>query len=330
MHRGPLRVYSFLALLPLLASTFSIRDGHKEGLALKLSSSEDLSISRHRAGAGGNFTVLVNTFKRADCLSKVLKHWLSCSPGEVRVTWSEGASAVPTWLLEMERSKQVVVDRYDTNRLTNRFHPQAFANEAIFTVDDDIYYSCAALHGAFQAFQKDPRRIVGFAARLLEPSGYVHDGAFKLHKANTLFVTKGAFLPSSLLSEYFSAEYEKHRAEVDKHTTAEDILMSFVYARKVGLPVVPLAVEQRHVQKLYPCGGLFGHQLMTRPGSNEIRRNIITGLFGAFGDPLAGTETTTFLNVDTASPVDMASAPFIDVIAGHKEFPHGGRDFLMI
>jgi len=315
MRRGPLRVFTFL-LLPVLASAVIIREGHWDG---------------RRAGGSGNFTVLVNTFRRPDCLKTVLQHWLSCSPGEVRVTWSEGAAAVPPWLLEMEGSGQVVVDSNDANRLTNRFRPRAFHSEAIFTVDDDIYYSCTALHGAFEAFQRDPRRIVGFAARLLGQSGYEHDGAFKLHKANTLFVTKGAFVPSSLLSDYFSAEYETHRELVDQHTTAEDILMSFVYARKVGLPVVPLVVEQRHVHKLYPCGGIFGgRQLMTRPGSNDVRHKIIASLFSAFGDPLATTETATFVNVETASPVDMASAPFVDVVAGHKEMPHEGKDFLVI
>lgn len=43
-----------------------------------------------------------------------------------------------------------------------------------------------------------------------------------------------------------------------------------------------------------------------------------------------GAETATFVNVETASPVDMASAPFVDVVAGHKEMPHEGKDFLVI
>mmetsp|Transcript_177431 Transcript_177431/g.431602 ORF Transcript_177431/g.431602 Transcript_177431/m.431602 type:complete len:338 (+) Transcript_177431:79-1092(+) len=337
MCGGLQKVYTIPFLFPVITGAFSVQSRQTEGPELTLSSSSwgsglggDLSAIWSRDTAGSNFTVLVNTFRRADCLRQVLQHWLSCSPGEVRVVWSEGASAVPSWLEELEHSKQVVVDRYESNRLTNRFHPQAFRHEAVFTVDDDIYYNCASLHGAFQAFQKDTRRIVGFAPRLLGQSGYVHDGAFKSHKANTLFVTKGAFVPSRLFTAYFSPEFAKPREVVDMHTTAEDILMSFVYARQVGLPVVPLVVEQRNVHKLWPCGGVFGRQLMTRPGSNEIRRSIITSLFDAFGDPFGDLETDTFVNVETAGPVNMATAPFVDVIAGRKEMPHGGRDFLVI
>jgi len=327
MRAGLRRAPTLTLLLPLLTCHALYARGPSEGA---LVAKHDSKLVGLPASAPTNFTVLVNTFRRADCLSKVLHHWLSCSPGELRVTWSEGPDAVPSWLAEMESRGQLIVDRYPSNRLTNRFQPQAFANAALFTVDDDIYYSCDALQGAFREFQRDPRRIVGFAPRLLESSGYAHDGAYKERRANTLFVTKGAFLPRGLLTEYFSPEFQEQRQAVDSHTTAEDILMSFVYARKVGLPVVPLMVQQKHVHKLWPCGGFFGRQLMTRPGSNEIRHTIISSLFEAFGDPLRDLETKSFVDVATASTVDLAAAPVVDVIAGHSEMPHGGADYLVI
>lgn len=55
---------------------------------------------------------------------------------------------------------------------------------------------------------------------------YQAETSFRQGYYNTLFVTKGAFLPREAYSYYFHKDYDESRALVDEHTTGEDILMS--------------------------------------------------------------------------------------------------------
>ena len=203
-----------------------------------------------RAASLANVTVLINTFRRPECLHASVSHWLNCTLGELRVVWSESAALVPGWLLEQEAAGAVVIERHPTTSLTNRFMPRSLRSEvsAAFTIDDDVWVSCEALEGAYHIFRHDQRRIVGFAARNLSlhhPGHPAPDGApgFEAtlgRSPNTILATKGAFVPMRLFDAFASPALVQLRAAVNERVTAEDILMSFVYASNISMPVVPV------------------------------------------------------------------------------------------
>jgi hypothetical protein len=195
-------------------------------------------------------SVIVNTFRRPDCLRASVVNWLNCSLGELRVVWSEPAELLPQWLLQHELRGEVVVERHSSTNLTNRFAPRRMRPQvsAAFTIDDDVWLSCEALAGAHNVYRHDPRRLVGFAARNLSlhhPGHTAPDGAAGFEAMlgrtpNTVLATKGAFVPMQLFEAFYSPALQLLREAINYRVTAEDILMSFVYATNVSLPVVPV------------------------------------------------------------------------------------------
>merc|ERR1712187_735239 len=117
-------------------------------------------------GSNANYTISINTFQRPDNLEKVIRHWLTCKPKQIRVTWMEGDAAIPDFLRAAEENGTVVLDRED-DKLTNRFKPHTFVTDAIFPVDDDVYYGCTAMTTAFHVWSQNPLQPVGFAPRYL-------------------------------------------------------------------------------------------------------------------------------------------------------------------
>lgn len=221
----------------------------------------------------GEFTISINTFKRHDCLKHTLENFQRCKPGELRVVWSEPAKECPEWLLQLERNRQITIDRFNTTNLTNRFMPQPFKFNAVFSVDDDIEYSCQAIQGALRVFRQDERRIVGFAPRKLQlsdPSG-TPDGPKGFERSahpNTVLVTKGAFLPKNLFQSYFESMYDGLREKVNHFVTGEDILMSFVYAKSTGLPAIPVMAPGKIEQ--HPGWCQKGYSLGKRTTKNRF------------------------------------------------------------
>jgi hypothetical protein len=80
------------------------------------------------------FTVVINTFRRNNCLERVVNHWLSCNVTQVRVVWPDPESKVPDFFQDLP---QVVVNEFPGKNLTYRFYPSDFITDAIFQVDDD-------------------------------------------------------------------------------------------------------------------------------------------------------------------------------------------------
>ena len=46
--------------------------------------------------------------------------------------------------------------RYPGTNLTYRFYPHPFRTEAVFSIDDDCTYTCAAVDSAFGLWHQDP------------------------------------------------------------------------------------------------------------------------------------------------------------------------------
>ena len=80
------------------------------------------------------FTVVINTFRRNNCLERVVNHWLSCNVTQVRVVWPDPENKVPDFFQNLP---EVVVNEFPGKNLTYRFYPSDFITDAIFQVDDD-------------------------------------------------------------------------------------------------------------------------------------------------------------------------------------------------
>lgn len=251
-----------------------------------------------------NYTIVINTFNRHDCLRTVLDRWFECSPGEIRVVWSEGPLEIPEWLHDLEAADKLVIDRYQTNSLSNRFHPKDFKYDAVFSVDDDITYSCSAMQGMLKLFRQDAGRLVGFAPRYVtKKRGY----DFLKKKANTVFITKGGFCHKDLFTDFWLPEYDEVRDRVDTENQGEDLLMSFVHAMHHGKKAVGLLKGHKGSITQYDCPGELDREAseddkVDLHGTRSLgvtkaqrwwtrRMSLVRELYEKYGDVFHGHET---------------------------------------
>jgi len=217
----------------------------------------------------------------------------------------EGDEALPKRMKDLEQGGKLVIDR-DGNKLTNRFRPRQFVTNAVFSVDDDLVYGCDAMATAFQVWSKNPQRPVGFAPRLIHEDmatknvGYEWNGAFHKWKADTVFITKGAFVHKDLLTEYFTQQYEDLRHEVDQHITGEDILFSFMYAHNHRMPVVPMVIPSSQLgqYKTVHCAGKSALASTT----SSYRPTLLKKMVSVFGS-LEPYSTSDFVDAMTGNVV---------------------------
>lgn len=149
-------------------------------------------------GSGDGFTVVVNTFRRDECLDNVLRHWLQCRPHQIRVVWNDVERDVPDYLESLAQSSLglIVFQKWSTNNLTNRFLPDFLATNAVFSIDDDIVFPCQEIWGAYRIWRNHSRQVVGFAPRILRRDGYTWSESYQhwgWNQANAVFITKGGF-----------------------------------------------------------------------------------------------------------------------------------------
>lgn len=275
---GPSVVWVLVAANLFVAAMYQGRN-HRQGLdgsdwlagatnTLQAPGASPLPIEK-RAG----YTIVLNTFRRNACLKEALDHWMKCEPAAVHVVWPDPESPLPDYAASYD-ADIVKWQRWPGTNLTYRFHPTPFHTDAVFSVDDDTTYTCDAMAIAFAHWQKAPAdAMVGFAPRKMHPDGgYWNAEAHRRGVFNTLFVTKGAFLHNRFYHMYFAPEVAEARALVDSNITAEDILMSSIYARDTRrLPtVIPVTEKQYHTLR---CG----NDLVGKAGfpSPEQRRKVI-------------------------------------------------------
>lgn len=214
-----------------------------------------------------------------------------------------------------------MVDDHNTTNLTNRFLPLDFPTVAVFSVDDDIVYSCRQLWAAYEVWRQHPDQMVGFAPRYIDKQEAYYnwtgsyEGTFGLQKANVLFVTKGGFLHRSIFSAYFRSDLDELRAEVNDATSGEDLLMSFLYAaqapsRDLAKPVLVWNYDSTYVdcEGAHDINGTRNNTysktkktfektiedkkaLGADPSSKQRRRQLVKHFFAHFGNPLV---TATF------------------------------------
>lgn len=246
---------------------------------------------------GKKYDIFINTFKN-NCLQNIIDHYSNCSKAALRVTWSEQRTP-PEWLLDLEKSGQVKVDRYPTTALTNRFQYQELQtpNNAAFVVDDDMLYSCRAVDKAFDLFIKDTKKMVGFSPRFLDGAGYDCGKAYHNFRANTLFATKGAFINPELMQQFFEPQYKKFRDQIDKHTTGEDILMSFIHMKVTNSSVVPLLLSDKQDVRGKGCAGR--KPLKTRQDKYAVRYSLVKQLHDFFSKQGMHLKSTPLVWLDS-------------------------------
>jgi len=246
---------------------------------------------RHRPE---KITVVVSSYKSNRlCLKQQIHNFQQCDiVHSIRLNRFDGDTTFDqVWVDSVSRpGAPVIVDDFG-DKITNRFHPRDFMTRAVFSVDVDTMYSCAALHAAFSEWVKHPFSAVGFHPRHLERGKQENwDLSYSPpYKRNMLLVTKGALQHRRTFSRFFAPRYAALRNFVDKSFAGEDFLMGFVQALE-GDPVVRLVClggkEACHTTTCHK--GI--ESLGSRTGSH--RTEVLSFLFEALGNPL---NTTTGL-----------------------------------
>jgi hypothetical protein len=264
-------------------------------------------VDDHRGDLKANFTIVINTFRRDVCLLEAVLHWLTCNPFQLRVAWNDVGRQVPDNLLGIVEAARgsLVIDYWSTKNLTNRFLASDVTTDAIFSIDDDLTYTCDELWAAYEVWQSHPWQMVGFAPRILEHDGsYLWDSSYHYwgwNRANAVFITKGGFLHKRYHHAYFSPRFERLRAIVNAHTTGEDLLMSFVCASHPdsqphnARPVPILA----HGVRLLSCSANTKQSLGNLTANR--RPGLLKTFFDGFGPVLEFANFEDFYHFDKIS-----------------------------
>ena len=245
-------------------------------------------------------TVVIATFRQPKCLQRQVDLWQRCPlVHSIRINWFDGnGDVLPTWSRD-EAHANVIIDKLP-NRLSYRFKPRDFATTAIFSVDVDMLYSCAALKHAYRLWLAHPRSMVGFHARRVHHGfrAWAGDAWAKSYrgpqfKRNLILVTKGGIQHRDAFEAYFRDEYRALRERADAALQGEDYLMSFVHARHFD-PVVQFVCLGYEEMCQYDCQeGASAEKkrrkkkkisLSARTGSQ--RGKVLNAIYDALGDPL--------------------------------------------
>lgn len=204
---------------------------------------------------GGNssstskLTVLISTYNQTGCLHRLVNHLQKCSVVDnIRINWFQ-QSPIPQLLANNTHFNIPVIFDVLPNNISHRFLPRDFATDAVFNMDVDMSYSCDALQLTMDSWQKQPNQThtaVGFFPRYLPPDKRYYkfdESHYEPYNRNTLFITKGGLVHKDRFSDFFDNSLTPLLTHVDEHTTAEDMLMSYVLASK-QVKIITLCVPR--------------------------------------------------------------------------------------
>ncbi|KAK6926322.1 Glycosyl transferase 64 domain [Dillenia turbinata] len=238
----------------------------------------------------GNYTVLINTWKRNSLLKQSVAHYASCrGTNAIRVVWSEVDPPSDSLQASLEnivlsKSNKAHIPNCsfnlnDENTLNNRFKPILdLQTDAIFSVDDDVIVPCLTLDFAFTVWQTAPSTMVGFVPRmhwLLKGkngvSYYKYGGWWSVWWTGTysMVLTKAAFFHRKYLDLYTHGMPSSIHDYVTKERNCEDIAMSLLVANATD--ATPIWVKG----KIYEIGstgisGLQGHSYKRNKCLNDF------------------------------------------------------------
>lgn len=205
------------------------------------------------------YAIVMNTWKRYDLLKESISHYSSC-PGleSIHIVWSE-PNPPPDSLKKFlnhvvqsnSRDGRQVELKFDINKedsLNNRFKEIKDLNtDAVFSIDDDVIFSCSAVEFAFNVWRSAPDTMVGFVPRAhwidrLEGHNdhYVYGGWWSVWWTGTysMILSKAAFFHKKYFSVYTNEMPASIREYVTKNRNCEDIAMSFLVANATGAPPI--------------------------------------------------------------------------------------------
>jgi hypothetical protein len=184
-------------------------------------------------------TVVIQTFRRNECLERAVRHWRSCKiVKEIAVSWGDSKNKPSPFL----KGCSVF---FTEDRLSARFSPQVFATDALFIVDDDVVYPCNDLKRVYDVWLNRQDDMVGFVVRHVPKcQGYQWNRHYFDKKYNLMLATKGALLHSSyyrLISSNSDPDIVAARNFTDSLVNSDDLLVAFVFARaRHGEGLVPV------------------------------------------------------------------------------------------
>ena len=140
--------------------------------------------------------------------------------------------------------------------------------------------------------------MIGFGPRKLHPNGgYWNIEPVRFGHYNTLFATKGAFLHKRFYHLYFDDSLAHLRNLVDNNITAEDILMSLIWAREMNQNPIAVELPTENRRVYWDCG----HKLSAHFREKEIiRKQITLQMYEHFGYPFI-EDRRGFFNLTTDS-----------------------------
>ncbi|EEF35499.1 glycosylinositol phosphorylceramide mannosyl transferase 1 [Ricinus communis] len=211
------------------------------------------------ASPGKGYAILINTWKRYDLLKQSISHYSSCGGlDSIHIVWSEPdppSESLVKYLSRVVKSnskgtRQVEL-KFDINEedsLNNRFKEiKDLMTDAVFSIDDDIIFSCSTVEFAFNVWQSAQDTMVGFVPRahwIDKSQGkkdyYIYGGWWSVWWTGTysMVLSKAAFFHKKYLRLYTNEMPASIREYTTKNRNCEDIAMSFLVANATGAPPI--------------------------------------------------------------------------------------------
>jgi len=245
----------------------------------------DLSGLSNNHTSSKKMSILISTFKQPTCLHRLIMKLQECNSivENIHVNWFE-ESTIPQSLANNSKFKiPVLFDRLP-NKLSHRFLPRDFSTEAVFSMDVDMTYTCKALQVAMETWRNQANQThtaVGFFPRHLPSDRFLYswnEAHWEPFTRNTLFITKGGLLHKDRFNDYFHPSLQSFVDHVDEHITGEDLLMSYMLARK-DVKMITLCLPRSYWCNTYCAEG--AETLSDR--SAHHREHMMTSFRDHFG-----------------------------------------------
>jgi hypothetical protein len=253
-------------------------------------------------------TAVVAVYQQPYCLQQIVQYLRTCPIiKEIRVNWFQNTTlpkpdeveeyfVPPTYYYnhsnDITNSSYLAPIHFDNvqDKISHRFKPRDWKTDAIFHVDADTFYSCAAIELAYQTWiSNGPNKTaVGFHSRHLTKGRFYRFSASyqSPFQYSTLFITKGGITHRDALDVFFSSKYQKLRDMVDEHITGEDMLMSFVLASS-GIQTIGVCLEPGQTCAV-DCAQ--GRQKGLVQRTAQHRPTLLKKYFQELGDPFVSKQ----------------------------------------
>jgi len=250
------------------------------------------------------FTILINTWRRNECLLDSVQHYLECDAvNQIRVIWSDPDNAVPAELVVIQsqlESDRLVFDEYRDDKLTNRFKwNEEWRTEGIFQTDDDIKFSCNLITNTFKLWKLMTDHLIGFVPRLpfddytdrgrgrqsRNKAFYRWSDAFSQCRYELMFQTVAGFIHRKYYKMYTEngGRWQQIKDSVNGNVTAEDITLSLLYSFHSGNAPIAVVIPENEmlIDDFKKCSGIRSEEMHS--DSDRKRTNIFLDALEVMG-----------------------------------------------